>query len=241
VHAEGHRLPTGAAPGFLVCQAPSGCSPTGEICRNDSDCCGWSGAPQPLKGPVVCAKSAPTQEFGRCDNGTVCREPGAICKPSNESCAAENNCCEPLQAPGGNPFPANYCNNTPDNCCRKDALGIPRCLLQGAAINCEQTPIPAGSTCATSADCCGKPCVNNKCEAACVPVAGACTTTADCCTGLPCVIPTGASKGVCGPNTEPPGDGGTTTPKCALYGQDCSASTTCCDSVPCTLGKCRYP
>ncbi len=244
--------PSLAGPGFLICQPPSGCSPTGELCRTDKDCCGALGSPQPVKGEVTCAKASPTQEYGRCDNGTICREPGSICKPSNEACSAENNCCEPNGAP--NP---NWCNENPDNCCRKDALGIPRCLLN--AEDCA-TPVPAGTACVTSADCCGKPCVNNKCLAACVNLDGTCTTHADCCTGLPCVIPTGTTKGICGgtiladggvgdsgtvgtPDSGTKPDGGTTVPPgtCALYGQACTTANPCCDpGVPCTNGVCKY-
>lgn len=221
--------PTGAAPGYLVCQPPSGCAPTGEICRNDSDCCGWSGAPQPLDGPVTCAKSSSTQEFGRCDNGGSCREPGSICKPSGESCNAENNCCEHAT------LPSSFCNSNPNNCCGKDALGIPRCLIK--PVDCTANPPPAGAACATSADCCGKPCVNNICLGTCVPSGGSCTTTADCCAGIPCAIAVGQSKGTCTPVQPPPdaGPGG----QCALYGQSC-ATLACCDNVPCTAGLCRY-
>jgi hypothetical protein len=248
--------PTGTAGGSnaFICEPPSGCQPTGELCRNDSDCCGWSGAPAPVNGPVQCSKSVSTQEFGRCNNGTACREPGSICKPSTASCNAENDCCESAG------FPSSYCNANPDNCCRQDALGIPRCLLTSNITCNPATPIPAGTACATSADCCGNPCVNNQCLAACVPTAGQCTTDADCCAGIRCVLPTGSSKGVCGgtiitdggvvplPDSGPvdsgtqpdgaPADAG--PPVCAFYGQSC-ATLGCCDGVPCTGGVCRYP
>lgn len=247
--------PGGAAPGFMVCQPPSGCSPTGELCRTDSDCCGWSGAPDPVIGPVFCSKKSDTQEFGRCENGGSCREAGSICKPGNEACAAENNCC----ARDG--LPANYCNSNPDNCCRKDALGIPRCILD-VTLDCT-TPPPPGSTCATSADCCGKPCILNKCEGSCVSQGGVCTTHSDCCPGLPCVIPTGRSTGICGGTLlpdggvsdagPPPSDAGAGDPDsgsggsdggsggaCALYGQSCE-TLSCCDGVPCIEQVCRYP
>lgn len=232
-----------------VCQPASGCHPTGELCRADSDCCGWAGSATAgiqVDGPVHCSKSSATQEFGRCDNGGSCREPGSICKPADYQCSAENNCCEHPD------FPSSYCNSNPENCCRRDALGIPRCLVKPG--DCT-APIPAGTVCATSADCCGKPCVNNQCSGACVPSAGECTTTADCCAGLPCTIPAGASKGYCGGGllpdggvtpdggTIPPTDGGTTADggACALFGQACEASGDCCNSVPCTNGTCRYP
>jgi hypothetical protein len=87
-----------------------------------------------------------------------------------------------------------------------------------------------------------------------VNTSGECTTHADCCTGLPCVIPTGQTKGICGGTLTPdggvtpgdggavPGDGGGASPDgapiCALYGQSCGPSTPCCDNVPCNLGSC---
>lgn len=233
-----------SATNILVCQAASGCHPTGEICRADSDCCGWSGSPDPKKGFVTCAKSSSTQEFGRCDNGGSCREPGSICKPTTASCSAENNCCDPVGKP------SNYCNNNPDNCCHQDALGIPRCLIK--PVDCVGAPPPAGTVCATSADCCNAPCVNNVCggQGTCVPAAGGCTTNADCCAGLPCAVPTGGTKGVCGGSILP--DGGVTTDgggpvtnpdggTCALYGQQCTQSGDCCSGVPCTNLTCRFP
>jgi hypothetical protein len=244
--------PSGSAGGFMICQPPSGCSPTGELCKTDGDCCGANGSPPPVEGPVTCSKADPKQEYGRCDNGMSCREPGSICKPSNESCSAENNCCEPNGAPN-----SSYCNSNPDNCCRRDALGIPRGLLN--ANDCA-APVAPGTSCATSADCCGKPCVGDKCLGACVNQDGKCTTHADCCSGLPCVIATGETEGICGGSFlpdggvgtggndagTPPADGGTSgdagtvPPSCALYGQTCTSNGDCCDGVPCSSGVCRY-
>jgi hypothetical protein len=239
----------GASAGFRVCQPPSGCRPTGEVCRADSDCCGWTGGPQPADGFVHCSKATPTSEFGRCDNGGSCREPGSICKPGDgDSCSAENNCCEHSSLPQG------YCNTkaTQENCCNKDALGIPRCLIK--PVNCN-TPPPAGTVCATSADCCGNPCVNNKCGAAnsCVGTGGACTASSDCCPGIPCTQPPGSTKGICGGTLTSDGgvadagsgvDAGSNLPDggtCSLYGQLCASSAGCCNNVPCTAGRCRYP
>ena len=227
--------------GLTICQPPSGCRPTGEICRNDSDCCGWSGSPDPKMGFVTCSKASPTAEYGRCDNGGACREPGSICKPADYSCNAENNCCEHAS------LPSSYCNSNPENCCRRDALGIPRCLIK--PVDCT-TPPPAGTVCATSADCCGNPCVGNVCGAptTCAPRGGECTTTADCCSGIPCIAPPGSTKGYCGGGVLPDGgvtsDGGGTgggTPPCALFGQMCTSSGQCCNGVPCTDSTCRYP
>ena len=241
--------PFGAAAGFNVCQPSSGCRPTGELCRTDGDCCGAAGTPN-VNGAVVCSKTAGSA-FGRCDNGGACREPGSICKPGDYSCNAENNCCEPDN------LPSSYCNNNPENCCRRDALGIPRCLVQ-PDLNCN-TPPAAGTTCATSADCCGNPCIDNKCGGACVAKGGTCTSTADCCVGLPCVAPPGSTDGICGGvlvttdgGIVASGDAGAGTTDsgvatnpdggiCALYGQTCAADGDCCAGVPCTTGRCRFP
>jgi hypothetical protein len=81
----------------------------------------------------------------------------------------------------------------------------------------------------------------------------------------------GSTKGICGgtllpdggvsdagPTNPPPGDGGSSDGgtgssdsgtggnlpdggTCALYGQLCVASGDCCNGVPCTTGRCRYP
>lgn len=243
-----------AATGFNICQPPNGCKPTGEVCRADSDCCGWAGAADAgiqVNGPVTCEKASPAQEFGRCNNGGACREPGSICGQVNDgtSCNAENGCCDPIG------YPSNYCQSgaTRGNCCGKDALGIPRCLV--APIECDggvKTAGDGGIICATSADCCGNPCVNNRCSnpGSCIPKDGVCTSNADCCPGLPCTIPPGESKGVCGGTITSDGgvaEGGadaSTLPdggNCALYGQICTVMADCCNAVPCISGRCRFP
>ena len=91
--------------GVLICQPPSGCRPTGEICRVDADCCGSPGLPGG-NGSVRCSKSA-GEPVGRCDNGNACRGAGAVCKLATTSCNAENNCCagnvnqDPTRLPAG--------------------------------------------------------------------------------------------------------------------------------------------
>jgi hypothetical protein len=45
------------------------------------------------------------------------------------------------------------------------------------------------------------------CGGICIGNGGACTTSADCCPGLPCTIPPGSTRGICG-TPPPPGDGG---------------------------------
>lgn len=241
--------------GVLVCQAMSGCRSVGELCRADADCCGAPGVPNDPTGnaSVRCSK-APGAAIGRCDNGTACRPNGAVCKLSSYMCAAENNCC------------AGNVNTTPE-ACQPDSLGIPRCTGAGNCTGVDPAT-KAGQACATSADCCGGPCVPNSdptgpkfvCSATCVKSGNACTTTADCCPGLPCTIPPGASAGICGGTfgtdggvLPPPdggtGDGGSTADggssdggvPCALYGQICSVAGDCCNGIPCTSGRCRQP
>ncbi len=226
--------------GVLICQPPSGCHPTGELCREDSDCCGSPGLPGG-NGSVRCSKS-PGEPVGRCDNGQACRPSGAICKLATTSCNAENNCC------AGNV-------NLDPTVCQQDLLGIPRCTAVG---DCTEAGSRAGQPCATSADCCGLPCLPNAsagdggvafiCGPSCVDTGGACTTTSDCCSGLPCVLPPGSTQGMCGGGTNP--DGGTTPDGggmpdggggCSLFGQQCSSTADCCNFVPCTEGRCVFP
>jgi hypothetical protein len=233
--------------GVLVCQPPSGCRPTGEVCQNTSDCCNSPGMPGG-NGSVTCSKSG-SEPVGRCDNGNACRGNGAICKPASGSCSAENNCC------------AGNINQDP-TVCKQDNLGIPRCANAGA---CNDAASYQGKPCASSADCCGLACVPDKnavdggapfiCgESTCVSAGGECTTDADCCPGLPCVAPPGSTKGICGytgqdggvpeagpdgaiPDVEIPDSG----PTCANYGQNCTAASDCCNNVPCTQGRCLFP
>lgn len=203
--------PTGAT----VCQPPSGCRPTGELCTQDSDCCGGPGNPDHDLSNVMCRKE-PGFNVGRCDNGNSCSPAGAICRLQSVECNANANCC------AGNVLQ----NDT----CHQDSLGIPRCAA--AAGPCTFTP---GMTCASSADCCGNPCVPTPgeefgfvCASACVPSGGTCTTAADCCAGLPCDLQPGASQGTCG----------STPGACSQYGQACDATHPCCNDVACSGGYC---
>jgi hypothetical protein len=103
--------------------------------------------------------------------------------------------------------------------------GITRCVV--FVTNCSPAP-PAGTQCATSADCCGNPCIAYQCLApgTSVSAGGNCTNTADCCLGSVCEVAPGSTVGLCGPSRF----------ACALPGQSCG---TCCNGVPCTGGRCR--
>jgi hypothetical protein len=251
--------------GVLICQPPSGCHPTGEVCRTDADCCGYGGE-QGVTGVGNCSKANPNDPVGRCDNGNACRPAGAICKLAVGSCNAENNCCSGNV--NQNPF-----------VCQQDILGIPRCTIAGES--CADAGSKAGAACATSADCCGLSCVPNPsftpgasgvppfiCGGICVGLGGTCSTTADCCPGLPCVSTPGSTRGTCGARPSDDAgvpDGSTATPDssaavpdgsvadrsvsdaepdaatpCADYGQVCTLSSDCCNGVPCSGGRCFF-
>ena len=249
--------------GVPVCQPESGCRIPGNICMKDADCCGALGAPGSQKGGDG-GKDVDTKctiavgaTVGRCDNGNACEAAGAVCKLDGISCSTSTTCC----AGNSQQFPT----------CKQDALGIPRCTAL-SNYDCTVSGPPApGTGCASTADCCGGPCVPNPaggqpafiCASACVASGGTCSSTADCCPGLPCAIPPGASKGICGGvlnpdgGVAPPPDGGGVVTQdggtagdggvCALYGQGCTAGSTtqCCSGVPCTgaagSATCRFP
>jgi hypothetical protein len=206
--------------GVLICQPPSGCRPAGELCYADADCCGAEGNPDGDRARTRCRK----QEgflLGRCDQGHACAPAGDICRLATTSCNDTDTCC------------AGNVQNNPE-VCRQDSLGIPRCGA-GTTIDCTDPSSHAGLPCASSADCCGLPCVyvpgsevGYVCGSTCVPSGGACTTAADCCSGLPCQIPGGSPEGTCG---MPQG--------CADYGQSCTMPSDCCNGLPCTDGKCQ--
>jgi len=188
---------------------------------------------------VIAAGSA----VGVCRNPTGCNPEGNVCHYKNYSCSissARDDCCG---APGNS------------GACQLDALGVPRCH---AIDKC----VEAGGVCAFTGDCCNaSPCVPDgtgqlRCLTgtpdagrACVAQGAACTVTADCCRGYTCLTAVGALQGTCGvpppPNyppdagTPPPYDGGPLG--CAEYGQSCTTSADCCNSVACTNGTCYTP
>jgi hypothetical protein len=220
-----------APTGVFICQPPSGCRPTGELCKEDVDCCGSATQPDGLRSNVSCNKATGAL-LGRCDNGNACSPAGAICRLKERECNANANCC------AGNVLQKNTC--------KQDALGIPRCLI--AAVDCSAAPSTfEGKRCASSADCCGLPCVPNPsgdpplvCSASgtrCISVGGACTTTSDCCSGSLCNVPPGSTRGTCSAPTPPPGPGPAPAP-CAAFGQLCSESVPCCNEVVCGGGVC---
>ena len=235
--------------GVKVCQRANGCHIDGDLCRKDSDCCGSKGSMAPGDGNVTC-EIADGQTVGICRNPKGCNPEGNVCHYKNYACSissARNDCCG---APGNS------------GACQLDALGVPRCH---AIDKC----VAAGGVCAFTGDCCnGSPCVPDltgtlRCltvapdgGVACSPSGSACTITADCCRGYTCITPLGSVQGTCGvipPVSYPPApdggtadaasppvyDGGVVT--CAQFGQACTTSADCCNSISCTNGICYTP
>jgi hypothetical protein len=257
--------PTGA----LICQPASGCHVVGDLCTQDTDCCGSAGLPGGSGKPVTCVIN-PGATVGVCRNPMGCKPDGDVCKLKTMSCNASCDCCS------GN------CEN--QDTCHQDNVGVPRCA--GPCVD-------AGGACASSANCCGgAPCVPNPADGGtppyvcfggpCVNACGGCTNNADCCPGTQCVIAQGSTHGICGPcgggsSSSGGGSGGSSGGSgggsggssggdsgggsgggsgsssssssggapmdaggCALYGQICTVSSDCCNGIPCTQGRCVY-
>jgi hypothetical protein len=247
--------------GVLVCQPASGCHVVGDLCTQDSDCCGSAGIGGAGAGNITCTFSGDggMGGLGVCRNPISCKPDGDVCKLKTMSCNASCDCCS------GN------CETM--DTCKQDNVGVPRCA--------PATCVPAGGGCASSASCCNHlPCIPNPnagdaggdagtsrfiCgTASCVPTCGGCTNNADCCPGSSCVMQPGSAAGICGPcnGNPPPADGGTSSSSggsssggsssssggppppsdagkvCSLYGQACVSSSDCCNNIPCSGGYC---
>jgi hypothetical protein len=215
--------------GVMVCQPATGCHVVGDLCRQDTDCCGSAGLPGGSHKPVTCDIS-PGFSVGVCRNPMGCKPDGDVCKLATMSCNASCDCCS------GN------CEN--EDTCKVDQVGVPRC----SAMQCANP----GEACASGANCCnGLPCVPNPSgnppyvcgSTACVGACGLCTSSADCCPGTSCQLEPGSAMGTCGPcggqdgGTGGNGAGGGLAdggPGCATYGQTCTMSSQCCDNIPCS-------
>jgi hypothetical protein len=97
--------------GVLVCQPPSGCKPTGELCREDSDCCGLPCVPVPgSEGDLICGSgcidtgSACTNDADccaglPCTNGVCGTTQG--CSSYGQTCDATHLCCNGVPCTNG--------------------------------------------------------------------------------------------------------------------------------------------
>lgn len=252
------RLCAPGPSGVSICQPASGCHVTGDLCTQDTDCCGGdatSGLPGAGNGRCQIEAGA---KVGICTNPVnggknACNPEGNVCHYLADqgyacnSSSARSDCCGP---------------ETPKALmCKLDALGVPRCLGIG---ECHER----GDVCASAADCCNHvPCVPDgkgalHCldDGACVPSGGSCTINGDCCPGGLCHREPGSTVGSCTSSGPPPngsggagsgggsssggastaGNGGSagTPAVCAQYGQICGQDADCCNDVPCTAGIC---
>jgi hypothetical protein len=198
--------------GSTICQPAGGCRILGDLCRQNSDCCGGDKTACTLEGAgdVVCNIFDTKRGLGTCSvpSGTNCPAPPVCTNPndpgcSNSTCIPEGDVCHCTQydpatgicvTNGGTPLPsgcsvnsvnANCCGATgaSKGACRLDKVGVPRCFTV-------TTCVPVMGDCATSADCCnGNVCVPDGnghfvCgTTSCVPTGGKCTATSDCCPG----------------------------------------------------------
>jgi hypothetical protein len=201
-----------APTGVKICQPAEGCHVDGDLCRQDSDCCGAPGTMLPGDGNVHCLKVNPTDETGICRNPRSCNPEGNVCHylnyPSCDNSSSRNDCCGCISG---------------KECCQLDTLGIPRCNSLGSAC---RNP---GETCSYSGDCCnGAPCVPDASGtlhcggSSCVMAGGTCTNSADCCAGTICIYQPGQEFGTCGAT----GSGSST---CANDGQACTQNGDCCN------------
>ena len=244
--------------GSTVCQPAGGCRILGDLCRQNSDCCGGDQTACTLEGAgdVVCTIFDTKRGLGTCSvpSGTNCPMP-PVCTNSSEpgcsnsTCIPEGDVCHCTQYDpktgicvlnGGTPLPSGCSVNSinSDCCgatgaskmaCRLDKVGVPRCFTV-------TTCIPSGGSCATSADCCnGNVCVPDGnghyvCgTTTCVPTGGQCTATSDCCSGDGNVcIIPPGQTTGVCGNPTPPPADGGTPSQCSYAGQSCSTTQPCC-------------
>ena len=215
--------------GVNICQPARGCRVEGDLCRQNSDCCGATGSGVLGDGAVICSTSNNGGAIGVCLTpgptaaGGTCVPEGDVChyNQSNYTCSissARADCC-------GDQRPR-Y------TACVLDPFGVPRCnaytgVNGDAGVGC----IASGNDCATATECCGgRPCVPSasgqlQCSAnVCQSAGQSCTVNADCCPGLPCIAPPGSVQGTCSAIMPPPNPPPTPTPD-AGSGNDGGSST----------------
>jgi hypothetical protein len=169
------------------------------------------------------------------DNVGVPRCAGLTCVAAGGACASSANCC------GGLPCVPNPV-----------AGGTPPYVCSGSSC------VAACSSCTDNADCCpGLSCVQS--AGSTRGICGPCETTDG------GTSSSGGSSGGSGGSsgggssgggtssggssggggssgsTSSGGNGGSGGGGCALFGQLCTTGADCCNSVPCTSGRCQYP
>jgi hypothetical protein len=180
--------------GRSICAAPSGCHPSGDGCRADSDCCDGTGT-------AICVA-------GVCSNPTGCKPNGTVCRFGAIPCNATGNCCSGSVWDAGtcqldeNAVPrcsfsrdAGSCVAASGSCATSaDCCGGAPCVPAGdAGFTCyPSTCVPGSGPCSTDGDCCvGAYCdvLHRTCADAgvtCALYGQACVSQSDCCNGVPC-------------------------------------------------------
>jgi hypothetical protein len=209
-----------------VCRNPTGCKPNGDVCKLKTMSCNAS--------CDCCSGNCETMDTCRQDNVGVPRCTRASCVSAGQACSTSADCC------GGLPCVPNSGDAGPKFICYMGGSCVPSC-----------------GKCTINADCC----VGQTCDVAqgsTSGVCGPCNPAPD--GGLPVdggtlpdagippdgglladggTPPDGSSPpdGAAPPDSGGQGDSGT----CALYGQQCSMNSDCCNGIPCTSQRCISP
>jgi hypothetical protein len=230
-----------------ICRNPMSCSPEGNVCHYKADatymCTVSSARDNCCDGMGAMSGACQLDDLGvpRCYAVGMCRAAG-------DTCASVADCCD----------------NVP---CVADSTGTLRCAtIPSGQPKC----IQSGGSCSINGDCCpGTTCIRapGSTDGICSAPSGSGgtggtggsgaggtagdstggTTTGGNSTGGTSTGGAGGSTGGtsttggAGGSSATGGSGGTgggTT--CASYGQICSTSADCCNSVPCNSGLCRY-
>jgi hypothetical protein len=199
------------ATGFKACQYLGGCRPEEELCRQDTDCCGFYSSSKGTQ--PVCEKFG-SDGVGRCRSLSGDAPAGEVCEESR----------------------GNTCSPKNDGYCLTTNVGIKRCAGQCGTTACTQSNcIANGTTCASASDCCSGICAPSAngfvCSATCLAGGSTCSTHSDCCTGF-CNL-----AGVCDGIIEAGGDAGTGGGSTCTSGASCGA-TPCAPGAFCNAGCC---
>jgi hypothetical protein len=163
----------------------------------------------------------------KCPNGSSCQRKRCRCLPGGTVCGESNTkkaaCWDLLNSPS-------HCGS-----CEKNCLAIADSTCQGGRC-CTVDGGGCAGTCGPGAwcgHCCSGTC---RVDGTCGPIA-ICVPSGDACPGG--CTPGASCPGCCDRTCNLTGD--CASDGCVLYGGVCADTTQCCDRVPCTLGRCRYP
>jgi hypothetical protein len=166
----------------------------------------------------------------RCPYGSICagrrKRKRCVCSPGLTQCGRERQarCYDLLTDPAncGACF-ANTCLLIANSACQSG-----RCCTRDGG-DCARS-CGAGASCPA---CCGGTC---RLDGTCGPIVDCLASGAACPSGC---VPGEACPGCCERTCNLAGD--CAADGCVLYGGTCTESAQCCNDVPCTLNRCRYP